>query len=179
MTLTVKDEWGLTGASRRRRSRSSSRRATCAPVPVDQRARRAPARRATSPASARPTRTPATPSPTRGTSATARRPARRRAPSHTYAAAGTYTITLTITDGWGKAASTTRIITITEPATNAPPVPVISAGDASPGRATSSESARRTRTVTRSPTCGTWVTPRRPARGRPRHTHTLWMASIR
>ena len=31
--------------------------------------------------------------------------------AHVYAAAGTYTITLTTTDGWGKAASTTRNVT--------------------------------------------------------------------
>ena len=42
-------------------------------------------------------------------------------PSHTYAAAGAYTITLTTTDGWGKAASTTRNVTLTEPASNQPP----------------------------------------------------------
>ena len=42
-------------------------------------------------------------------------------PSHTYAAAGSYTITLTTTDGWGKAASTTRNVTLTEPASNQPP----------------------------------------------------------
>jgi len=32
--------------------------------------------------------------------------------SHTFPAAGTYTVTLTTTDGWGKAASTTRQITV-------------------------------------------------------------------
>ncbi|BCJ71459.1 hypothetical protein CS0771_10030 [Catellatospora sp. IY07-71] len=32
--------------------------------------------------------------------------------SHTFPAAGTYTVTLTVTDGWGKAASTTRQITV-------------------------------------------------------------------
>jgi PKD repeat protein len=33
--------------------------------------------------------------------------------SHTFPAAGTYTVTLTVTDGWGKAASTTRTVTVT------------------------------------------------------------------
>ena len=42
-------------------------------------------------------------------------------PSHTYAAPGTFTVTLTTTDGWGKAASTTRQVVLTEPANNAPP----------------------------------------------------------
>ena len=32
--------------------------------------------------------------------------------SHTFPAAGTYTLTLTVTDGWGKAASTTRQVTV-------------------------------------------------------------------
>ena len=33
--------------------------------------------------------------------------------SHTFPAAGTWTVTLTVTDGWGKAASTTRQVTAT------------------------------------------------------------------
>ena len=41
--------------------------------------------------------------------------------AHAYAAAGAYTITLTTTDGWGKLASTTRNVTLTEPAGNQPP----------------------------------------------------------
>ncbi len=47
--------------------------------------------------------------------------------SHTFPADGTYTVTLIVTDGWGDPASTTRLITIAEPATNLPPVPVIGA----------------------------------------------------
>ena len=46
--------------------------------------------------------------------------------AHTYAAAGNYTITLTTTDGWGKFASTTRPISLTEPANNTAPVPSFS-----------------------------------------------------
>ncbi len=42
--------------------------------------------------------------------------------AHTYAAAGNYTITLTTTDGWGKFASTTRPISLTEPANNTAPI---------------------------------------------------------
>jgi PKD repeat protein len=42
-------------------------------------------------------------------------------PSHTYAAAGAYTITLTTTDGWGKAGSTTRNVSLSEPASNQAP----------------------------------------------------------
>ena len=37
-------------------------------------------------------------------------------PSKTYAADGTYTVTLIVTDGWGDSASTTRLVTIAEPA---------------------------------------------------------------
>jgi PKD repeat protein len=36
-------------------------------------------------------------------------------PSHAYAAAGTYTLTLTVTDGWGKATTVSRPVTVTAP----------------------------------------------------------------
>ena len=36
--------------------------------------------------------------------------------AHVYAAPGNYTITLTTTDGWGKFASTTRTVSLIEPA---------------------------------------------------------------
>ena len=41
--------------------------------------------------------------------------------AHVYAAPGSYVITLTTTDGWGDAASTTRNATLTEPPGNQPP----------------------------------------------------------
>ncbi len=41
--------------------------------------------------------------------------------AHVYAAAGAYTITLTTTDGWGKLASTTRSVSLSEPAGNTAP----------------------------------------------------------
>jgi PKD repeat protein len=41
--------------------------------------------------------------------------------AHVYAAAGSYTITLTTTDGWGKAASATRTVNLVEPAGNTAP----------------------------------------------------------
>ena len=34
-------------------------------------------------------------------------------PAHTYAAAGTYTITVVVTDNWGKATTVTRTVTVT------------------------------------------------------------------
>ena len=49
------------------------------------------------------------------------------APSHTYAVPGTYTVTLTSTDGWGKVGSTTRTVTMTEPVTNLPPTATFTA----------------------------------------------------
>jgi PKD repeat protein len=36
-------------------------------------------------------------------------------PSHTFGAAGSYTVKLTTTDGWGKASSTTRLVTVSTP----------------------------------------------------------------
>ena len=54
--------------------------------------------------------------------------------AHVYAAAGNYTITLTTTDGWGKFASTTRNVTLTEPA-----------GNPAPSVAVHRRAARRTR----------------------------------
>ena len=48
------------------------------------------------------------------------------APSHTFAIDGTYIVSLTVTDGWGDATTVTRSITLTEPAGNANPVAVIS-----------------------------------------------------
>jgi PKD repeat protein len=44
-------------------------------------------------------------------------------PSHTYAAQGTYTITLTTTDGWGNAASTSKVVNLIMPAGNVAPTP--------------------------------------------------------
>ena len=41
--------------------------------------------------------------------------------AHVYATSGNYTITLTATDGWGKAASTSRSFTLSEPAGNTAP----------------------------------------------------------
>ena len=41
-------------------------------------------------------------------------------PSHTYAVDGVYTVTLAVTDAWGDSASTTRVVTIAKPGTNAP-----------------------------------------------------------
>ncbi len=47
--------------------------------------------------------------------------------AHVYAAAGSYTITLTTTDGWGKSASTTRSVSLSEPANNTAPTATFTA----------------------------------------------------
>ncbi len=50
-----------------------------------------------------------------------------QAAAHTFPADGTYTVTLTATDGWLKAATTTLAVTVTSiPVTNLPPTSVIS-----------------------------------------------------
>jgi PKD repeat protein len=46
-------------------------------------------------------------------------------PAHTYTSASTYTVTLTVRDEYGLTGTTTRTVTITEPAGNAAPTPVI------------------------------------------------------
>jgi len=51
--------------------------------------------------------------------------------AHVYAAAGNYTITLTTTDGWGRAASTTRDVSLSEPAGNTAPTATFTASCAS------------------------------------------------
>ncbi|MGE0141434.1 MAG: PKD domain-containing protein, partial [Ilumatobacteraceae bacterium] len=47
-------------------------------------------------------------------------------PTKLYAADGTYTVTLTLTDVWGAVGTITRQLVIAEPASNQPPVAVIS-----------------------------------------------------
>jgi PKD repeat protein len=46
-------------------------------------------------------------------------------PTHTYTSANTYTVTLTVRDEYGLVGTTTRTVTITEPAGNVAPTPVI------------------------------------------------------
>ncbi|MBI5089767.1 MAG: PKD domain-containing protein, partial [Actinobacteria bacterium] len=46
-------------------------------------------------------------------------------PTRTYAADGDYTVTLTVTDAWGKSAQTTKAVSIHESVDNAAPTPVI------------------------------------------------------
>ena len=50
------------------------------------------------------------------------------APTHTYAAAGSYTVTMTATDGWGKFATLTHQLNLVEPGGNVAPVPTFTVG---------------------------------------------------
>ncbi|WP_280530158.1 PKD domain-containing protein [Nocardioides dongkuii] len=52
-------------------------------------------------------------------------------PAHTYASPGTYSIVLTVSDVWGKSATATRQVTITEPGDNRAPTAVIASGTCS------------------------------------------------
>jgi PKD repeat protein len=49
-------------------------------------------------------------------------------PSHTYASPGTYLITLTVTDVWGRFSTLTKSVTMTEPAGNNAPTAVLASG---------------------------------------------------
>ncbi len=49
-------------------------------------------------------------------------------PARTYAAVGTYTIALTVTDVWGKTTTAERTVVITEPGSNTAPTAVIASG---------------------------------------------------
>jgi large repetitive protein len=55
-------------------------------------------------------------------------PSTTASPAHTYGSPGTYTITLTVSDVWGKAATVSHSVTITEPASNNAPTAVIASG---------------------------------------------------
>jgi large repetitive protein len=54
-------------------------------------------------------------------------PSTGNSPTHTYAGPGPYAITLTTTDGWGKAATFSRQIDLAEPGTNRPPTAAFTA----------------------------------------------------
>ena len=114
VTLTVRDECGLTSDRSPRRSRSPSRRATSAPIPV--------INPPTCTGLVCNSRGVGSADPNTGDTFTylwnfgdGTATSTSSAPSHTFPAAGTYTVTLTVTDGWGKAATTTRQVTVSAP----------------------------------------------------------------
>jgi PKD repeat protein len=55
-------------------------------------------------------------------------PSTTASPAHTYASPGTYTVSLTVSDVWGKSSTVSHDVTITEPAGNNAPTAVIASG---------------------------------------------------
>ncbi|MEZ5193575.1 MAG: PKD domain-containing protein [Nocardioides sp.] len=100
-------------------------------------------------------------------------------PTRTFPADGTYTVTLTVTDGWGKSSTVTRTVVIQEPAGNRVPIAVIDPPACTALVCTFSSAGSSTRTGTRSPGSGTSETagapaprPARPAPSRQRGLHS-------
>lgn len=123
VTLTVKDEWTLTHTSAAQNVTITEPTSNVAPVPVFAKSCTGTTCAVSSTGTAdpnagdvityswnwgdgTPVSTGATPTP------------------HLYATSGTYTITLTATDGWGKSASTSQVVTLSEPTGNTAPTVV-------------------------------------------------------
>jgi PKD repeat protein len=120
VTLTVRDEWTLTNTSAPQNVTIVEPAGNSAPVPTFVRSCSGLTCSVSSQGTADPdTGDVITYSWNWGDGTT---PSAGASPSaHVYAGAGTYPITLTTTDGWGNAASTTRDVTLTEPAGNTAP----------------------------------------------------------
>ena len=126
MTLTVRDEWTLTNTSAPQSVTIVEPAGNSAPVPTFAQSCTGPDLLGQQPGHGRPQRWGPANTPDTityswnwgdGTAlSTGASPA-----AHVYAATGSYTITLTTTDGWGKSASTTRDVTLIEPAANTAP----------------------------------------------------------
>jgi large repetitive protein len=120
VTLTVKDEWTVTNTSAAQNVTIAEPSGNSAPVPTFTQSCQGLTCSVSSQGTADPNTGDAisyawnwgdgTPPSTGATPA-----------AHVYAGSGSYTITLTTTDGWGKAASTTRNVVLAEPANNTAP----------------------------------------------------------
>ena len=101
----------------------------------------------------------------------------RATPSHTYAAAGTYTVKLTVTDDKGATGQVTQAVTVT--AANQSPVAAFTLGCGGSGRDASTGRRRQIRTARLPPTPGTSAIRRRPGQGGHRRTHMQRREPIR
>ncbi|GAB6985657.1 PKD domain-containing protein [Nocardioides pyridinolyticus] len=131
VTLTVRDEWNVTSAPVTQNVTITEPSGNGAPVPTFTRSCTGLTCSVTSSGTTDPNNDPITYTWAWGDGTPNTVTTSTNVQAHTYAAAGTYTITLTAADGWGKSASTTQNVTLSEPATNTAPTATFTASCAS------------------------------------------------